>query len=166
MIKHPKKTFHTISIVFDQQLFKELSWIFPGDILRCHMCSGLYPHRHVFIALDSTCQREGPPVTLVPWVDAEDPLKNSQWKLVEKGRMYAGCVFVDFSVGKKGSMHTPGIGFEHIVVKTFLTPKRHLSVQVFTFQYPTGWTAPFMTWSQGNLCGSHTGDATSFRGEK
>jgi len=46
----------------------------------------LYPHRHVFIALDSTCQHEGPPVALVPWVDAEDPVNNSQWKLVEMGR--------------------------------------------------------------------------------
>ena len=41
----------------------------------------LYPHRHVFIALDSTCQHEGPPVTLVPWVDAEDPVNNSQWEI-------------------------------------------------------------------------------------
>jgi len=65
------------------------------------MCSGLYPHRHVFIALDSTCQHEGPPVALVPWVDAEDPVNNSQWKLVEMGRMDVGCVFAGFSVGKK-----------------------------------------------------------------
>lgn len=40
-------------------------------------------------------------MTLVPWVDAEDPVNNSQWKLVEMGRMDVGFVFAGFSVGKK-----------------------------------------------------------------
>lgn len=40
-------------------------------------------------------------MTLVPWVDAEDPVNNSQWKLVEMGRMDVGCVFAGFSVWKK-----------------------------------------------------------------